>query len=502
MDSKKLKHNALAFLGTGSDVGKSICVTAFCRLLKNEGFDLAPFKAQNMSNNSFVTELGDEMGRAQVVQAEASKVTPHSDMNPILLKPSTDTGAQVIVNGQIHSQQEAKSYFSDRTYFKEQSQLALKRLQEKHELILIEGAGSCAEVNLRKNDFVNFETAHAADAPVILIADIDRGGVFAQVIGTLAIIPPQDKDRVKGILINRFRGDITLFEDGVQYIEEHTGLPVLGVIPYFRDIHIDCEDGFSQEQLIDPIFPKNSPAKVKIAIIRLPHISNFTDFATLESDSELLTHYLSRPRDLQDYDLIIVPGSKNVIFDLKWLRDTGWDKILKEALKAGKRFCGICGGFQILGDNIHDPHAIESSKAESIEGLSFIPAQSTLEKNKTLTRVHGYSETYQAEAEGYEIHVGQTKISGDYQAAFTLQDIKSENSTTKQDGYISADRQILASYLHGIFDKNDFKKAYLQSINPDYTGQYSIDKDLQYDKLAEHFKASIKVDVLDKILFE
>ena len=498
MKTKKLKQSALAFFGTGSDVGKSICVTAFCRIFKNLGYDIAPYKAQNMSNNSFVTELNREMGRAQVVQAEACKLVPHSDMNPILLKPSTDTGAQVVVNGLVHSQQEAKNYFSNQSYFKEQSQEALTRLMEAHELVFIEGAGSCAEVNLRERDFVNFETAHHADCPVILIADIDRGGVFGQVVGTLEVMPPADRERVKGILINRFRGDISLFEDGVQYLEEKTGLPVLGVIPYFRHIQIDCEDGFSQEQIIDP--PKNlkSHAKVKIAVIRFPHISNFTDFATLENDSEIMLHYLAQPRDLSDYDLIILPGSKNVIFDYKWMEELGWTDLIQKAKEAGKFILGVCGGYQMLCETISDPHGIESAQCESINTLAFIPATTVLEQAKTLTRVEAYSKIFRARAEGYEIHVGQTTFTNDNSHLFELKALK-ENSS-KLDGYISPDQKILGTYLHGLFDSKDFRTALLRYINPDYSGKNSIDKSKQYDLLAEHFSQNISMPKLLNLL--
>lgn len=306
----------VAVLGTGSDTGKSITVAAFCRIFSDLGIRVAPFKAQNMSNNSHVTPEAGEMGRAQIVQAEAARIVPHVDMNPVLLKPSTDTGAQVVLQGKPIANREAKEYFADTDYLFGKALESLQRLRAANALIIMEGAGSCAEVNLRPKDFVNFRMAHAADAPVILVADIDRGGVFAQIIGTLELIPEEDRQRVAGIIINRFRGDPDLFKTGLEFIEDRTGLPVLGLIPHFRHIQIDSEDGVPLDAVIDP--PAGpEPGKINIGVIRLPHISNFTDFNPFDRDAVVNLHYLARPRSLEGYDAIFLPGTKNGRFDME-----------------------------------------------------------------------------------------------------------------------------------------------------------------------------------------
>ena len=327
MNEKENSARCLAVLGTGSDVGKSVTVAALCRIFSDLGVNVAPYKAQNMSNNSHVTGLGGEMGRAQVVQAEAARVAPHVDMNPVLLKPATDTGAQVVVQGRPIGNRKAADYFKDTLPLFEKAKESLDRLRSEHDLVIMEGAGSCAEMNLLSRDFVNFRMAEYANAPVILVADIDRGGVFAQIIGTMHILPEEYKSLVKGFIINRFRGDAALFDDGIRYIEEFTGLPVLGLVPYFRHIEIDSEDGLPLDIVIDP--PAGPvPGRINIAVIRLPHISNFTDFNPLIRQKAVSLHYLSKPRALSGYDLVILPGSKNVRSDLGWMRETGWDRAI------------------------------------------------------------------------------------------------------------------------------------------------------------------------------
>ena len=375
---------AIAFLGTGSDVGKSIVVTAIGRIFKNLGYSVAPYKAQNMSNNSYVTLEGGEMGRAQVVQAEACGVEPHTDMNPVLLKPNTDIGAQVVLQGKAVGNALAADYFKDTSKIRQPAFQSLEKLKAAHDLVVIEGAGSCGEVNLRSRDFVNFETAHAADAPVILVADIDRGGVFAQLIGTLKVIPEADRKRVAGFIINKFRGDAALFDDGIQYLEKETGLPVLGLIPYFRHIEIDPEDGLPLETVIDPQTGP-LPGKINIACIRLPHISNFTDFNPLIRNDAVSFHYLSQPRKLEGYDALILPGTKNVRFDLQWLKDNGWEELIAD-FKG--QVLGVCGGFQMLGNSIQDPHGVEGEPGDT-PGFGLLDIETVLEKEKVLSRSQG-----------------------------------------------------------------------------------------------------------------
>ena len=491
----------LAILGTGSDVGKSIAVTALCRIFCNCGIRTAPYKAQNMSNNSYVTVEGGEIGRAQAVQAEAARATMHVDMNPVLLKPCTDTGSQVVLLGKALKSMEASEYFSDRTPLFQASVQALNRLRSQYELIVIEGAGSCAEVNLRKRDFVNFETAHAADAPVILIADIDRGGVFAQVVGTLEIIPPKDRARVKGILINRFRGDLSLFEDGVTYLEERTGLPVLGVIPHYYHIDIDSEDGMPLDTLLDPAVTPD-PRTIRIAVIRLPHISNFTDFNALIREPSVTLHYLSKPRDLSAYDALILPGTKNVCFDLEWMRKVGWESEVVRFHQSGRPVTGICGGYQLLGKRLHDPLGVEGPPGSS-DALGFLDVETEFQSTKIVTRTMGRLIGTEMPVSGYEIHMGVSMLGPEatpFARITKKNDIVCDNET---DGATDARGQVFGTYLHGIFDNAPFRRRFLQGLRSDVDLDAATDahiRDAQYDLLAEHFAAHMNLDKIFEIL--
>lgn len=497
---KKQKSKALCLLGTGSDVGKSVVVAALCRIFKNRGLSVAPYKAQNMSNNSYVTREGGEMGRAQVVQAEACKIEPHTDMNPVLLKPNTDRGSQVVLQGHAIGNAEASEYFKDTKYLFGKANESLARLKDEYNLVVIEGAGSCAEVNLRSRDFVNFETAHAADAPVIIIADIDRGGVFAQIVGSLEVIPERDRKRVAGFIINKFRGDASLFDDGIKYLEEKTGLPVLGLIPYYRHIEIDPEDGMPLETVIDPP-TRPLPGKINIAALRLPHISNFTDFNPLIRNEQVSFHYLSKPRSLDGYDALMIPGTKNVRFDLQWLKDTGWEKPIHDFAKSGGRILGVCGGYQMLGKQVHDPHGIEGDSGSS-EGFGLLDIETTLEKEKVLSRSQGNLSdgTY---IDGYEIHMGQTKLGPE---AMPMVTVKSRNQTEIEDidGAVSKDGKVEGSYFHGLFDFPDYRNRYLQKLSPVYPAEDAQAaaefKQTQYDLLAEHFEQHLDMDKLTEIL--
>ena len=488
---------ALCLLGTGSDVGKSVVVAALCRIFKNRGVNVAPYKAQNMSNNSYVTLEGGEMGRAQVVQAEACRLEPHTDMNPVLLKPNTDLGSQVVLQGHAIGNAQAAEYFKDTQYLFGKANESLARLKEKHELVVIEGAGSCAEVNLRSRDFVNFETAHAADAPVIIIADIDRGGVFAQIVGSLEVIPERDRKRVAGFIINKFRGDAALFDDGINYLEEKTGLPVLGLIPYYRHIEIDPEDGMPLETVIDPP-TRPLPGKINIAAIRLPHISNFTDFNPLIRNEHVSFHYLSKPRSLDGYDALMIPGTKNVRFDLQWLRDCGWET---PVLEFNGHVLGVCGGYQMLGKQVHDPHAIEGEPG-STAGFGLLDIETTLEKEKVLSRSQGVLSDGTL-IDGYEIHMGQTILGIE---ASPLVQLTSRNGSSirETDGAKNADSKVSGSYFHGLFDFPEFRNHYLQSLNSDYQtedAQAAVDfKQTQYDLLAEHFEQHLDMDKLQEII--
>jgi len=501
---KHRKAKCVAVFGTGSDVGKSVVVAALCRIFNDLGISVAPYKAQNMSNNSYVTPEGGEMGRAQIVQAEAARVVPHVDMNPVLLKPSTDTGAQVVLHGKPMANREAREYFSDTEELFGKALASMERLRDSYSLIFMEGAGSCAEVNLRSRDFVNFRMAHAADAPVILVADIDRGGVFAQIIGTLDVIPEEDKKRVAGIIINRFRGDADLFKAGIEFIEGKTGLPVLGLVPYFHNIQIDSEDGLPLDTLIDP--PSGPlPGKINIGVIRLPHISNFTDFNPFERDTFINLHYLARPRPLQGYDVIFIPGTKNGRFDMEWIRQTGWAANLEEFVRQGGRLVGICGGYQVLGKLIRDPYGIEGAPGDT-QCLGFLDIETTLHGEKILSRSTGVWEDSGEYVEGYEIHMGVTERGPEVLSVIHVLSQNGE-SVDSFDGAASPDGRIWGTYFHGMFDTPGFRHAFLKTVSANYrtdendcdTGHASTFKDRQYDLLADHFRAYLNMEKLFKI---
>ncbi len=479
------KFRSLAVLGTGSDVGKSIVVTALCRIFSNAGIDVAPYKAQNMSNNSGVTSDGFEIGRAQIVQAEASRVVPTADMNPVLLKPNSDTGAQVVLQGKVCTTETARGYFRDTTVWAAAAMESLERLMIKHELVVIEGAGSCAEMNLYERDFVNFRTARAAGAAVILVADIDRGGVFAQVAGTLAIIPPEDRALVKGVVINRFRGDIELFKDGVTMLESMTGVPVLGVIPYFRGFQIDAEDAVPLTAKVDPTGEPEA-GKIGVAVIYFPHISNFTDLSPLEHDAVVALHYLHYPRSLKGYKALILPGSKNVRGDLDWLLSLGWEQEIRAFREEGGIIMGICGGYQMLGKSIADPYGVEGAVGIS-EALGLLDVETVLEQEKYLANASGRIIGETCEANGYEIHMGQSVVSGSCRP-FIRVTARNNNPEDAVDGAVSADGKVYGTYFHGIFDEPSVKQWFLSCAEPKYRAErQEKGRQESYELLAAHF---------------
>jgi adenosylcobyric acid synthase len=477
--------------------------------MSDAGIRVAPYKAQNMSNNSYVTPLGGEMGRAQIAQAEAARVEPHVDMNPVLLKPSGDTVSQVVLHGKAIGNCAAADYFRDTTTLFGEAAGSLERLRGDYEMIVMEGAGSCAEVNLRERDIVNFSIAREGDAPVILVADIDRGGVFAQIVGTLEVLPPEDRELIKGVIINRFRGDASLFRDGIEYLEARTGLPVVGLIPWFRHLEIDCEDGVVLEDMLDPRAPPDG-TKLACAVIRLPHISNFTDFAPLGREERVDLHYLSVPRRLDGYDLVILPGTKNVPADAEWLEKIGWASILREHAAMGGRIGGVCGGYQMLGNVIRDPHGVEGALGE-MRGLGLLDVTTELRSEKILRRVRGewfVNEQAARHVEGYEIHVGVTERAPGLGPSARLVDTDAgNNAQTFDDGARSADGKIWGTYLHGLFDLPGFRNAFLADIRPDVFNSEGGDtskveetgiafRDRQYDLLADHFRAHLDLEKL------
>lgn len=499
MDKQNIA-SCLALLGTGSDVGKSVTAGALCRIFSDMGIKTAPFKAQNMSNNSFVTAGGGEMGRAQVVQAECARIEPHVDMNPLLLKPAGDSRSQMILDGKVVGNVTSEEFRSDRSSLFKKVMKSLDRLRADYDLVVIEGAGSCAEVNLRDYDIANFRTAIYCNAPTLLIADIDRGGVFAQVIGTLALLEPRERKLVKGIIINRFRGDATLFDDGLKFLENKTGLPILGLVPFFDGIEIDMEDSLALDTAVDPPAVLHE-GKINIAVIRLPHISNFTDFQPLAREADVNLSYLFRIRSLDGLDQLILPGTKNVRSDLAWLEKSGWQKEIAKFVKNGGRLCGICGGYQMLGAYVQDPLGVEDSPGKSM-GLRLLNVKTVLESSKKLTRVKAKMIENSVPVSGYEIHVGKTRPGS---SALPMFKISAVNGEEYADGARSANGKIWGTYIHGVFDTPQFRKYFLNVAKPEFDGRPSSTaeadsfKQSQYDLLAEHFRKHLDMAKIARI---
>lgn len=487
---------SLMVQGTASSVGKSILTAAFCRILNNKGYRVSPFKSQNMALNSYITRQGHEMGRAQVVQAEAARVEPTVEMNPILLKPTNDCGSQVILMGKVHGNMEASHYFAMKQSFKPVIMEAYNALAEKSDIIVIEGAGSPAEINLKSDDIVNMGMAEMVDAPVILVADIDRGGVFASLYGTYMLLEENERKRIKGYIINKFRGDVTLLKPGIEMMEKHIPVPCIGVIPYIKH-HIDDEDSVTDK------FLQKSTQGLRIGIIKLPYISNFTDFNVFDLEENLSVSYINEQDDIADYDLIILPGSKNTLHDMLYLHNSGLKEKIYRYYREGGHLFGICGGYQILGSTITDHHEVES-KLETINGLGLIEADTVMAKEKTTTNVGGringdFFEKTEA-IKGYEIHMGVTTARQPMKAFAILED-------GREDGVISDNGRIMGTYLHGIFDNDVFRNEYFskltKALNKDVALQginYQEQKELEYDRLAAHVEAHIDVEKLLEIV--
>jgi adenosylcobyric acid synthase len=491
------RASCLAVLGTGSDVGKSIVATALCRLFANRGIRVAPFKAQNMSNNSGVTPEGFEMGRAQIVQAEAAKISPHVDMNPVLLKPTAEIGSQVVLLGSVTETGKPGGDHADHEWLFKKACDAFIRLDQEYDLIILEGAGSCAEVNLISRDFVNFRMAAFADAPVLLVADIDRGGVFAQIIGTLECLGQKQRARIAGFIINRFRGDIELFKDGVRWIEEKTAKPVFGILPWYSHIQIEPEDSVVIEnpQKID-IKNSQNPA---VAVIRLPHISNFNDFNPLLALDQLDVYFLEKDQTLSAFKAVILPGSKNTRFDLNWIHASGWIHALSDYVESGGHVLGICGGYQMMGKTVDDPQGLEGQPGIS-DGLGLLPVETVLQAPKTTTLTqfswNGHPGT------GYEIHMGQTTRKGE-KPLFQITH-RDHHPCRDEDGCVSADSKMMGTYIHGLFDNPSILKSWLKHIGLDGIDVSEIGgieaRNKEYDLLAEHFQKYVDVEGIVKLI--
>ena len=479
------------FVGTGSDVGKSVLTAAFCRVLKQDGFWPAPFKAQNMSLNSFATPDGLEIGRAQAMQAEACGIACCSDMNPVLLKPNSFMSSQVVLNGKAIGNSTAREYFlnTDRKLLFDAAKEAFARLEAVYNPVVLEGAGSISEMNLWDKDIVNMKMALAANAAVFLVADIDKGGVFGSVYGSLELLPAEERALVKGIIINKFRGDISLFEDGRKLLEKLTGVPVVGVIPWFKDIYVDDEDSV----VIDSKKQESSSSKINIAVVLLRHISNFTDFNYLERLPETHLFYANSAEDLAKAEIIIIPGSKNTISDMLHLRNSGMAKAILQAHANGKAVYGVCGGYQIMGELISDPLHIEGD-IEEIAGLGLLPISTIMTASKTTEQCDFTFLNGTQVCKGYEIHCGQSVAEKPSPLC--------EISNGKSDGYF-LNNKTWGSYLHGIFDNeavinhimhhNGIEKS---SVIEDFASF----KNGEFDRLAVHFRANADVDYMYEVM--
>jgi adenosylcobyric acid synthase len=484
---------AIAILGTGSEVGKSIVTTALCRILVKKGLRVAPFKAQNISNNSGVTPEGLEMGRAQIVQAEAAKISPHVDMNPILLKPTSDIGSQIVLHGKVMTENWASEPNDKKNVLFSKACNSLDRLRKAYDVIVMEGAGSCAEVNLMKNDIVNFPIAEYAEAPVVLVSDIDRGGVFAQIIGTLACLSNKRQHLIKGFIINRFRGDLNLFKNGVNWLEEKTGKTVFGVIPWYDHFRIEAEDSVVIENPVSiSTIEKDTPA---IGVIRLPHISNFNDFDPLLNLKGLNVNFIEKPQNLKNFKAIILPGSKNTRWDLRWLKKVGWADIIHKYCDAEGHVLGICGGYQMMGRFVHDPNGLEGTPGTS-NGLDLLPVETVLKAPKTTTRTRFFWKNI--EGTGYEIHMGETKrFSGN--ALFKIIE-RNLLSCQTEDGCEMNNSKFMGTYIHGMFDSPSIIREWLKTMNLnhiDVPNRNRLDeKDMAYDLLAAHFERHMNTNAI------
>lgn len=487
------------FAGTGSDVGKSVIAAAFCRIFRQDGYQPAPFKAQNMALNSYATPEGLEIGRAQAVQAEAAGVPCHTDMNPLLLKPQSDHTSQVVLNGRPIGNRDAYDYFrkEGREELRKEVCAAYDRLARKYNPVVLEGAGSISEINLRDVDLVNLPMALHAGADVILVGDIDRGGIFASVYGSVMLLRPEERERVKGILVNKFRGDIRLFESGIKMLEELCGIPVVGVVPYYKDIYIEEEDSLA-------LATKSVQAergKVNIAVVLLRHLSNFTDFNALERDSRVHLFYTNNTEELAKADIIILPGSKSTLSDLYELRRNGVAQAVIRAHREGATVLGICGGYQLMGREVFDPDHVEG-EIERLPGLGLLPVTTRMTGEKVTRQVKfrlADSGSSPFSMSGYEIHMGST---------VPIEDVPVSPLNLLEDGQWDGcivDRTCMGTYIHGILDNPEFIDFLLEPFADKLSEtaeafDYRRFKEEQYDKLAEHVRRHVDMSLIYRIL--
>lgn len=495
---------AIMIQGTMSNAGKSLLAAGLCRIFKQDGYRTAPFKSQNMALNSFITEEGLEMGRAQVMQAEAAGIKPSVLMNPILLKPTNDTGSQVIVNGEVLGTMSAKEFFAFKKQLIPKVMEAYHELEKDYDILVIEGAGSPAEINLKQEDIVNMGMAKQAKAPVLLVGDIDRGGVFAQLVGTVSLLEKEEQQMIKGLIINKFRGDKTILDPGLEMLEEKTGIPVVGVAPYM-ELEVEDEDSLTER------FSGNQQVElIDIAVIRVPRISNFTDFNALEILPGVSLRYVRNVQELKNPDMIILPGTKNTMEDLLWMRQNGLEAAILKKAAEGKIIFGVCGGYQMLGEQLSDPDHVEAGGR--IQGMGLLPMETVFQQSKTRTRVKGcFSQLEGAlemlsgvSLEGYEIHMGETKFAGDAGVLTRIED--TIQGKAKADGAWKGN--VYGTYVHGIFDREDVAKKVAEAIGKkkglDMSQIKGMDfaafKEIQYDLLAEGLRKHLDMKKIYEIL--
>ena len=493
--------------GTMSNAGKSFLVAGLCRIMKQDGYRVAPFKSQNMALNSYITEEGLEMGRAQVMQAEAADIKPMVCMNPILLKPTNHTGSQVIVNGEVLGNMSARDYFAYKKQLVADIKKAFRKLEEYADIIVIEGAGSPAEINLKENDIVNMGMAEMVDAPVLLVGDIDRGGVFAQLLGTLMLLTEEEKARVKGLIINKFRGDKTILDPGIVMLEEKGQVPVVGVVPYM-ELALEDEDSLTGR------FEKKAVSNIDIAIIRYPRISNFTDFNVFEQRKEVSVRYVTNVSELHHPDMVILPGSKNTMGDLKWMRQNGLEAAVKK-LAEEIPVWGICGGYQMLGEQIADLGGVEEGGI--LRGMGLLPVETELKEEKVKRQVEGklsklegvFSGLSGLAYEGYEIHMGDTRFTEGWKSAHNSK-VKKAGQTVAEAVTSGKHKNVYGTYVHGIFDKGDIATEVVRDLaekkgilaEDGAFEDYQSFKEKQYDKLADTLRKYLHMEEIYGILRE
>ncbi|AWB29631.1 cobyric acid synthase [Clostridium botulinum] len=483
--------------GTASSVGKSLIVAALCRIFKQDGYSVCPFKSQNMSLNSYITLDGKEMGRAQVLQAYAAGLEPEVYMNPILLKPTSDKKSQIIVNGKVYGNSTAMEYHNLKIKFKGMLKEQFKKLEEDFDIVVMEGAGSPAEINLRDRDIVNMGMAEIVDAPVLLVGDIDKGGVFASLAGTMLLLNEGEKERVKGTIINKFRGDVEILKPGLDMLEDIIHIPCLGVVPYTR-LQLEDEDGAVE-------FNKKAYAPIDIAVIKMPHISNFTDLDALKSEEDVSIRFITSKEEFKEPDLLVIPGSKNTIEDLLYLRKCGLEESIKEYSKDGK-IIGICGGYQVLGSKIKDPHNVETDLGE-IDGLNLLDMETTFEKEKVTTRVSAklLNEETKNTVYGYEIHMGISKYGENIKPLFKIYD-KNGEKVDYFDGAINEKGNVMGTYIHGVFDGVVFREKIInelrvkKGLKKKKSQMYEHMREKELDKLADIVRQSLDMEKIYSII--